>query len=749
MKKEILDIKEMSDSKEVYGQRPNPFISGFIYTLVSLFVVAVIYTCIGKIEIVATTSGIVRPNEDIGTVSSLTSGKVTEVNFSDGQIVEQGDTLFSVDTSEAQITLDSLMQSQNEAKEEAAMLQKFLDGIEAEKNPFSSDTNSKEYPYYIQYQKFALSLKDTELTSEYDGERTIANIQALQRQISTFNTQLSGLSQYKSSVEKGENLLAPYPNYESQYLLYRSKLYTLKSDYETQKRKIELDTSSESNNYHITYYQDQISRYKNLIASINAGTSQFPTGDTSSIKLLYDDYVYNLNEYERSYDRAKETYDFYRNGGNAGNSSSPLLNYNQTMLEGYNFYKQSVTSGEDKFNSSRDSFFYHNLYLDYKTEWDVLDTAAKDAERAYNDLLGNPAATEAEISEALSKKDSTFSERDTYKTTTLATINNTILQIEATIAESEITIGTPTIGYNLETAKLNMDSAKAAIDTYKNQKLGEYSQALAELETQLDDLKLTGASTQSKEELLSDLETTYTQSVDQQYHTTVTQIDNSIQSLQSELSSAQSNLRLNQIANSLYQKNRDENGNPVAISTASVEQISTLLNGYDTAIAQADELEYQIQQTKEQIEQGCISAGQAGILNVSSPLVNGDVITAGTQVATIIPLNESEFRVQLYVNNADIANIEEGDTIKYNIAALPSNQYGTINGVVTKIAKDTLVQDGQYSGYFVVEGTIDNADLLDKDGNMAEISIGMQLEAKIVTQEKTIMRYLLEKINLW
>ena len=38
MRKTIIDISEMSDSKEVYGQRPNPAISWFIYCLVALLV---------------------------------------------------------------------------------------------------------------------------------------------------------------------------------------------------------------------------------------------------------------------------------------------------------------------------------------------------------------------------------------------------------------------------------------------------------------------------------------------------------------------------------------------------------------------------------------------------------------------------------------------------------------------------------------------------------------------------------------
>lgn len=55
----------------------------------------------------------------------------------------------------------------------------------------------------------------------------------------------------------------------------------------------------------------------------------------------------------------------------------------------------------------------------------------------------------------------------------------------------------------------------------------------------------------------------------------------------------------------------------------------------------------------------------------------------------------------------------------------------------------------QNSGYYLVEGSIPKKQLTDRDGNSGTVSVGMQLEAKIITQKKTIIRYLLEKINLF
>ena len=51
MKKVIQNLSEMSDSKEVYASRPNPFVAGFIYCIVLLVIAAVCYSFFGKIEV--------------------------------------------------------------------------------------------------------------------------------------------------------------------------------------------------------------------------------------------------------------------------------------------------------------------------------------------------------------------------------------------------------------------------------------------------------------------------------------------------------------------------------------------------------------------------------------------------------------------------------------------------------------------------------------------------------------------------
>ena len=357
--------------------------------------------------------------------------------------------------------------------------------------------------------------------------------------------------------------------------------------------------------------------------------------------------------------------------------------------------------------------------------------------------------TKAEINAAEQAIHIAETARDNYKAETVSSIRTQILQLEASIAEKEVNVSNINKKDNLEPARIQMESAAATLDTYKNQKLLEYRQVQTDLQDRISDLTYTLSGVISKEEQLKRMQETYRNSLAQKRYEALSQINSSLQSLESELVSAQSNLRLYQIAASLYEQNLNQDNLSTSISLSTYEHLSGLLDRLDSINSQLLDLDNQIEQMQEQIEQGTVKAEQNGTINTLITIVSGDIISSGTQLATIIPQNESAFRVQIYVNSADIAGIEIGDKIKYNISALPSNQYGTITGKVLRISNDALIQDGKYSGYFLVEGSIDSMELVDKDGNVGAVTIGMETTAKIVTQEKSIFRYLLEKINLF
>lgn len=597
MKEVIIDLKDISDSKEMYMSKPNPFLTGFIYILVAILSISIIYSCVGKIDIYSKAVGFIRPNDEVSTVSSLLSGKVTEVNVVDGQFVNEGDILYKIDTSDLELTLAELKETEADYLYKSEMYNKYLNGIYSEENPFKSDINGEEYYYYISFTNYALSLKNSEQQYIYDKNINDINIQNLSSRISKINSELEGLNAYKSSVEQNKNLCENYPSYQSMYLLYESSINSMKAEYASGREAIVSDSTKESNKVYLDYYNDQIAGYDKLLSSITTETDLFGE-DESTYALMYKEYILTKDEYKKKYEN---------------------------------------------------------------------DPVALDS----------------------------------------------------------------------------------ALTTYKNGLLTKYGTDRNELKAKADNLSVQLNMSTDVSNKLNTYDSNYGNSINAKYYQTITQIDSSIESLKEEKTNANNNLKLYNVLKEKYDASVDENGEPLVLSIQVVEQTSMVLNNLETCENGLKDIQTKIKQVENQINEGSITAEKSGTVNVINTVVVGDALSSGIALATIIPVEESEYKVQMYVSNSDIAGIKVGDSIKYNIAALPYNQYGIVEGKVTKISQDTLIQNGEYSGYYLVEGSISNETLQDDDGNTGEIGIGMQVTGRIVTQKKTIIRYLLEMIDLF
>lgn len=143
-----------------------------------------------------------------------------------------------------------------------------------------------------------------------------------------------------------------------------------------------------------------------------------------------------------------------------------------------------------------------------------------------------------------------------------------------------------------------------------------------------------------------------------------------------------------------------------------------------------------------------IKANVSGYFYVSQDLKTGSFVQEGSSIGTIYPEAESKYYAEIYVENTDIGKIKEEQKVKFEIAAYPSSEYGYFEGTVENIAKDISVDQSTGYAYYVVRVKCKNMTLKGKDGKEVTLINGMACQAKIVTDEKKILTYLLEKINL-
>jgi HlyD family secretion protein len=594
MKKIIINIENMTDSREVYMSKPSPWITGFVYALITMIIGAVIYACIGKIDIYSTAVGVIRPNDDVATVTSMISGKIRDVYFFDGQYVNEGDVLFTIDVSENEMTLSELENRASEYEFEKEMLTKYLAAMNSGTNPFDSSSDSAEYLYYITFEDYILNVESGNRKYSYERATNLINLENMNERLTQINYELMGLYSYKNSILIGQNLCGDYPKYDILYRQYEANLNSLTNEYVSGRTDIQMDTTLSSGRANIDYYDNQITGYNRLINSISNGSDCFPSDDSSSYRMMYMSYLDEIAAYEKKY--------------------------------------------------------------------------ADDSVELEN-----------------------------------------------------------------------------AIQAYKNKLLSSYIAARDELISKSNNLQIQLDSIKETDQRLQELDDSFNSEMALVFLKAVSQTDAEITSLELEKNSIETSVSLYDLTEYRYDSSVTDSGAFEEISLYSTEHAISILNRLNTCEDNIMAVRSEIDRSMNQINQGVIVASRSGFINMAESPVVGDVINAGSSVATIIPANESGYRVQMYVGNSDIAGIKAGDEITYDIAALPRGQYGIVDGTVLRVSGDTIMQNGEYSGYYLIEGSIPDEILYDRDGNEGKIGIGMRVTARIVTERKTIMRYLLEK----
>ncbi|MFC9540381.1 HlyD family efflux transporter periplasmic adaptor subunit [Lysinibacillus sp. NPDC056959] len=158
-----------------------------------------------------------------------------------------------------------------------------------------------------------------------------------------------------------------------------------------------------------------------------------------------------------------------------------------------------------------------------------------------------------------------------------------------------------------------------------------------------------------------------------------------------------------------------------------------------------------IQENIEQLEissnKGVVKASTSGTINVIKEINVGEFLQAGEPILSIIPDQESQYKVTLAVPNQEIGKIKIGDKVNFHFTAFPKQNFGYLSGVISSISPDSVIGEDGLS-YYTVEASLTSKSLSNKKGENGEVKVGMTAEASVITDSKKILYYLLEKINL-
>lgn len=151
---------------------------------------------------------------------------------------------------------------------------------------------------------------------------------------------------------------------------------------------------------------------------------------------------------------------------------------------------------------------------------------------------------------------------------------------------------------------------------------------------------------------------------------------------------------------------------------------------------------------KLEIDKASIKANSDGVINMLSELKIGDFIQNGTQIASIVPKDQLDYNVEVYINSQSFGEIKEGQDVILELASLPGQEYGYIKSNLKNISVDAKVNQEQGISYYTAICEIDKNSLVNKKGEEVSIKNGMIVEARIVNRRIPYFRYFLEKIDI-
>lgn len=733
MKPILLDMNDMSDSREVYESRPHPFFVLFIYLLMVMIVVALLWAAFFKIDIVVKGTGTVSAREDSSIITNTYAGAITKCNIVDGQIVNKGDVLYEVEAKNWDLQLNNYNTQLDQNEDRLVMMEAYLSWLMDNSIDLSGYTDNPYYDEYAARQKI-VSLQMDLAQSEFSTQKEAydAKLASGSTMITYYEEEINKLNQLSVGIRTRTNTFAETDsyyyaklnNYITQYnntvSQYDTTLASLQRELDQAKKDLEEAKTDISNaDSKISQAEKEINDAKTRIAQaqitrIDIQIVSMPIAMTGSRKITYK----CLTNDESTQDGAGVSDSQQDKSEPTPASEEVVKDIPSAVIE---------TTGE---GNKADSTSTTDASKD-DSNISATDTSKDDSNTSVTDVKKENTST---FTTDASKDDTTSPSTDQGTGEDNSLVDDTSDVKEDTTINEEDTPKQPTIQV-IDTSK---DEAlivekQAEISAAKSEKTTAEAQKKAQeslIQTKQDAIT---AKTLEKKTALSSLETETIAGIE----ASILQYQQSILSTNGskvEAQTAQSN-----IIDQGIQNNREN------VIQTEIQTVSTEISNYNQ---KKQELEAGILEVENGKLNTIVKAPISGVVNLTSELVEGNYLATGTQVMTIIPQEEDGFVVKSYIDNQDIAKIKPAMEVKYEVAAYPSSEYGTMTGIVEFVSADLKANSQDGSAYYVVETSIDNTKLYNKIGEKLDLKLGMYCETKIVVEQKSVLRFLLEKINL-
>lgn len=174
------------------------------------------------------------------------------------------------------------------------------------------------------------------------------------------------------------------------------------------------------------------------------------------------------------------------------------------------------------------------------------------------------------------------------------------------------------------------------------------------------------------------------------------------------------------------------------------EKLSEVLTQLRETQTQVADLEERIRAADDVMNRIVISAPQAGIVNNLKFHTIGGVISPGTPILEVVPIDDKQI-IEAQVSPQDIDVVHAGLDAQVTLTAYKMRSVPRLPGKVVQVSADSFVDSVSGHQFYIARVEIDQEEM-QKVKNV-ELKTGMPAMVQIVTGKKTPLRYLFDPLT--
>lgn len=163
------------------------------------------------------------------------------------------------------------------------------------------------------------------------------------------------------------------------------------------------------------------------------------------------------------------------------------------------------------------------------------------------------------------------------------------------------------------------------------------------------------------------------------------------------------------------------------------------------ALAELSVVDETIRGATDRVARTDIRSPVDGVVNTLDINTLGSYVQAGSVVAGVVPTSDT-LLVEARISPRDVAFVRRGQRALVKITAYDFSIYGGLEGEVSNVSADSLVDQDKGETYYQVYVATPKTEL-EKDGRKYAIMPGMITSVEIITGEKTVLNYLLKPVH--